>query len=375
MIVIRTCVLLLGGLLVAAAPQADEQPVPPSARSADLIEDLGLEVATVASREHPRWRPPRKVVARVDAPERVAWLQSAAPGVEIVGVRTTEEAVQAAAHADAVLGFCSPGIVAAGTELRWIQVLWAGVEDCVAIDGLRERDIVLTNMQRVAGPVMAEHVFAMLLALTRGLDGYLEAQRAGEWRRDAVDRDRMRSLREKTLLVVGLGGIGSEVARLGHAFGMEVIATRASGRRGPDYVSYVGLPDELDRLAERADVVVNTAPLTAATTDMFDEAFFAALKSGAYFINVGRGGSVVTEALLAALSDGRVAGAGLDVTDPEPLPGGHPLWRAANVIITPHVSASIDTGSEDRWLVVRENLRRYAAGEPLLSVVDVERGY
>ena len=370
----RMSAVLCGWLLLAAGAYADEQAAP-AARSADLIADLGLEVADVASRDHPRWRPPRKVVARIDTPQRVAWLEAAVPGVEIVGVRTEEEAVQAAPGADAVLGFCTPEIVAADGELRWIQVLWAGVEDCVAIEGLGQRDIVLTNMQRVAGPVMAEHVFAMLLGLTRGLDGYLDAQRTGTWRRDAVDRDRMRSLRGRTLLVVGLGGIGSEVARLGHAFGMEVIATRASGRRGPDYVSYVGLPDELDRLAGRADVVVNTAPLTAATTGMFGEAFFAALQPGAYFINVGRGGSVVTDVLVAALEDGRVAGAGLDVTDPEPLPEGHPLWRAPNVIITPHVSASIDTGSEDRWLVVRENLRRYAAGEPLLSVVDVERGY
>ncbi|HSN73379.1 MAG TPA: D-2-hydroxyacid dehydrogenase [Steroidobacteraceae bacterium] len=366
---------LAGCLLAACLASADETTVDPSVRSPGLIDELGLESAAQASRDHPRWRPPRRIVVRIDTPERVDWLQQAVPGVEIVGVQTAEEALSAVPSADVVIGFCSPEIVAAGDELRWIQVLWAGVESCVAIEGLAERNVILTNMQRVAGPVRAEHVFAMLLGLTRGLDAYLEAQRSGEWQRDAVDRDRMRSLRGKTMLVVGLGGIGGEVARLGDAFGMEIIATRASGRHGPDYVSYVGLPGELAALASRADVVVNTAPLTPETTGMFDREFFARVKPGAYFINVGRGRSVETDALVDALASGRLSGAGLDVTDPEPLPAGHALWSAPNVIITPHVSAAIDTGSEDRWRVVRENLARYAAGEPLLSVVDIERGY
>ena len=360
-------------LMGSAAVQADDTSGAP--RADDLVADLGLEVAPVASREHPRWRPPRRVVARVDTPARVDWLREAAPGLEIIGVQSPAEALAAAPGADAVLGFCTPEIVAAGNELRWIQVMSAGVESCVAIEALRERDILLTNMQRVAGPVMAEHVFAMLLALTRGIDDYLAAQRKGAWHPGAVDRERMLTLRHKTLLVVGLGGIGSEVARLGHAFGMNVIATRASSRKGPPYVSYVGLPEELGELATRADVVVNTAPLTPATTGLFDAQFFDTVKRGAYFINVGRGASVKTAALTDALADGRLSGAGLDVTDPEPLPEGHPLWSASNLIITPHVSASIDTGREDRWLIVRENLARYAAGEPLLSVVDIERGY
>ena len=185
----------------------------------------------------------------------------------------------------------------------------------------------------------------------------------------------MVSLRGKTLLVAGLGGIGTEVARLGHAFEMEVIATRASSREGPEYVSYVGLPHELNTLAKRANVVVNTVPLTPQTQKIFDAGFFAALPPGAIFINVGRGGSVDTAALMAALESGRLAGAGLDVTDPEPLPGDHPLWRRKDVIITPHVSAGSDAGSEDRWLIARENLRRYVEGAPMLSVVDVQRGY
>jgi phosphoglycerate dehydrogenase-like enzyme len=179
----------------------------------------------------------------------------------------------------------------------------------------------------------------------------------------------------KTMLVVGLGGIGSEVAKRAHALGMKVIATRNSGRTGPEYVSYVGLPDELLKLAAQADFVVNTAPLTPQTKGVFDAAFFAQMKPTAYFINIARGGSVVTSALVDALNSKKIAGAGLDVTDPEPLPDGHPLWKAPNVIITPHVANDSDIGFDAQVQVVKENLRRYAAGEKMLSVVDVTRGY
>ena len=156
---------------------------------------------------------------------------------------------------------------------------------------------------------------------------------------------------------------------------MDVIATRSSSRRGPEFVGYVGLPHELHELASRADIIVNATPLVPATEALFDEAFFRAAKRGAYFINIGRGRSVVTEDLVAALESGHIAGAGLDVTDPEPLPEGHPLWSMPRVIITPHISARTQASSERRWLLVRENLRRYVAGEPLLSEVDVHRGY
>jgi phosphoglycerate dehydrogenase-like enzyme len=338
-----------------------------------LIESLGLQEADVAARDWPGWRPPERIVVRVDSFERLAWLQEAVPEVEIVPLHAGSEIDSAMRGADALIGACDPETVASGTDLRWIQVLSAGVEHCVP--ALRERDIRLSNMQRVAGPVMAEHVFALVLGLTRNLGTWIDAQRAAEWRRSEVEPERMLSLRGRTLLVAGLGGIGTEVARLGHAFGMEVLATRASAREGPDFVSYVGLPHELIELAGRAHVVVNTVPLTPQTRGIFDAEFFAAMPPGGIFVNVGRGASVDTAALIAALERGQLAGAGLDVTDPEPLPGDHPLWRRKDVIITPHVSAGSDAGREDRWLVVRENLRRYVAGEALLSVVDVERGY
>jgi phosphoglycerate dehydrogenase-like enzyme len=292
-----------------------------------------------------------------------------------VAAETEEEAIAAAPGADALIGFCSEPILEAGRDIRWIQLPYAGAERCVAIPAVRERDILVTNAQRIYGPEIAEHVLAMTLMFSRGLYVYYPEQQAGRWSRGAVPEERLWELSGKTMLVAGLGGIGTETARRAHALGMNVIATRGSRREGPDFVSYVGLADELPELAERADVVVNATPLTPATRGMFDADFFARMKPTAYFINVGRGASVVTDDLVAALRNGAIAGAGLDVTDPEPLPAGHPLWSMPNVIITPHISAGSDVRLGRLWIVMRENLRRYAAGERMLSVVDVERGY
>jgi phosphoglycerate dehydrogenase-like enzyme len=156
---------------------------------------------------------------------------------------------------------------------------------------------------------------------------------------------------------------------------MRVIATRGSRREGPDYVEYVGLADEVSKLAAQADVVINTAPLTDRTRGMFNAELFAKMKPTAYFVSVGRGASTVTADLVAALGKGELAGAGLDVTDPEPLPEGHPLWSMPRVIITPHTAGRSDKSRDRLFLLVQENLRRYVAGEPMLSVVDIERGY
>jgi len=342
---------------------------------APLIERLGLEESAAPVRERAGWQRPKKVMVLNLAPQLLPALQAAAPGVELLPVSNAAEAVALAKEADAVLGLCTPELLAAGTNIRWIQSYSAGVERCVAIPALRERDILLTNMQRVAGPVMAEHVMALMLAYARGLHFYIPERMAGRWTRELPPPGRMLSLEGKTVLVVGLGGIGVEVAKRAHALGMRVVATRASGREGPPFVSYVGLPDELLKLAAEADFVVNTAPLTPSTTGMFDAKFFAAVKPGAFFVNVGRGGSVVQKELVAALESGRLGGAGLDVTDPEPLPADSPLWKMQNVILTPHVSAQSDLGDEVRFAIGVENLRRYVAGEKMLSVVDVAKGY
>ena len=354
--------------------RADASPAPDPAIAA-LVEQLGLVESPTPVRDRPGWKPPKKILVWAVEPELMPLLESAAPGVELVAARDAAEGAKLAAGADAVIGFCTPEVLAAGTGIRWIQSYSAGVERCVAIPALRERDVLLTNMQRVAAPVMAEHVLAMMLAFARGLDFYIPQRASAGWTRELPPPAKMLTLEGKTVLVVGLGGIGTEVAKRSHALGMRVIATRASGRDGPPYVAYVGRPDELRKLAAEADFVVNTTPLTPETTNLFDAAFFSAMKPRGFFFNVGRGKSVVQDDLIAALRSGHLAGAGLDVTDPEPLPKASPLWQFPNVIITPHVSAASDVGDAARFAIVRENLRRYVAGDKMLSVVDVTKGY
>ena len=267
---------------------------------------------------------------------------------------------------------CSAEVLTQATHLQWIQWLGAGVENCVREPKLHERNPLLTNMASTAAPSMAEHVIALMLALSRHLDYFFKQQQAGHWDDDGP---RLADLNGKTVLIVGLGGIGTEVARRAHGMDMRIIATRASGRTGPDYVSYVGLPDELLKLTHEADFVVNCAPLTPQTRGVFNQEFFAAMKPGAYFLNVGRGGSVVTADLIAALTAGKIAGAGLDVVDPEPLPAASPLWHLPNVIITPHNSANTALTDSQRVMLLRENLRRYVAGDSMLAVVDLDKGY
>jgi len=343
--------------------------------AADLIDRLGLREAPTPVRERPGWSPPQTVVVfgNEDLLER---LRAVAPGVvEIVDGNDSTALARSLGEADAVIGACWPDLVSAGTSLEWIQLPSAGAERCVNIPEIKERGILITNAQRLYGPEIAEHVIAMLFAFSRGLYRYIPVQQDGAWSRGLLDRSQLWELEGRTLLVVGLGGIGTEVAWRADALGMRVLATRRSSREGPEFVDYVGTADELMDLARQADVVVNTAPLTPETSGLFDSEFFAAMRPTAYFINVGRGKSVVTADLVSALESGAIAGAGLDVTDPEPLPSGHPLWRLPNVIITPHMSGMSDGAAERLYTLMEENLRRYLAGERMLSVVNVERGY
>ena len=364
--------LLLAATLALPANSADWVT---DAETAAIIQRLGLIESPAPVRERAGWRKPERILVVQYDPARIEWLQQAVPDVKLVAVDSVAAAVAAAPEADAIIGICHQDVFAAGPRIAWVQILSAGAERCVSVPAIGERDILLTNMQRISGPVMSEHVLAMMLALGRGLPAYLDAQRDGRWDRELVPDGRMWAMEGKTVLVVGLGGIGVEVARRAHALGMKVTAIRASGRTGPGFVSKVGLPAEMRQFAATADFVVNTTPLTDATRGMFDADFFDSMHRGAYFINVGRGQSVVTDALVAALRSGQVGGAGLDVTDPEPLPSDHPLWRLPNVIITPHVSGQSDLGNEDRWRITRENLGRYVAGGKMLSVVDPARGY
>jgi phosphoglycerate dehydrogenase-like enzyme len=353
----------------------------PDAATAQLISDLGLREAKAPVSTSGVWQKPRRIVVTIldrqkaSKPDAVAWLKEVAGEAEIVVATSREVPAAQLEGADVLLGYCTHDNLKNGKALRYILNYSAGVDNCASSPLAQAREILVTNMQRVYGPGIAEHVIGMVYTLTRKLYVFRDRQREQQWDRAAVERMSMQEVQGRTLLVAGLGGIGTEIARRAHGLGMRVIATRNSSREGPDFVAYVGLSDELHTLAGQADVVVNATPLTPGTTGLFDRRFFSAMKPGAYFINVGRGRSVVTEDLIEALNSERIGGAALDVTDPEPLPPNHPLWTAKNVFITPHVSASSDEQMGRYWLVVRENLRRYVNGERMLSVVDLKRGY
>ena len=339
----------------------------------DLVVETGIRADGVAMRDAPRWRKPVTVLYRGSA-ESAAELEAVAPGLRIVAVGSLAAAVEAAAEADAIIGFCNPELVAAANKASWIQIFSAGAERCFAADAVASGDIVLTNMQKMSSPVIGEHAIAMMLSLSRGLTQFAKLMPEGRWDRSVTDSANVMPIVDRTMLVVGLGGIGREVAVRAHALGMRVLAIRNSSREGPEFVDYVGLSDELHALAGEADVIVNALPQTPATEGSIGAAFFAAAKRGALYLSVGRGKTTVTEDLVAALKSGQIGGAGLDVTDPEPLPQDHPLWQFDNVLITPHMSG-FGGGTERHQLLLRENLERFANGDTLYNVVDPAKGY
>ena len=305
-------------------------------------------------------------------PEELADLRRAVPEVELVVCKDAHEALRHAPEAAASYGFITAEIIKAGKNLRWVQQVSAGVEGLMGIPELIDRPIVLTNNQRTYAPEIADQAIGYLLCFTRGLRHFINEQGRQQWRRPpALVLD---ELEGKTMLVIGLGGIGSQVARRAFGFGMSVLATDPKVREKPRSVAELHQPEALERLWPRADVVVSAVPLTPATERLLGAREFDRMKRGVILLNVSRGKVVDTRALVAALEAGRVAAAGLDVTDPEPLPRGHPLWKQ-NVIITPHSAGQSPAGYRRAHELFRENLRRFARGEMLLNIVDKKAGY
>ena len=355
--------------LAACAGAPSSGPAP-----ADLL-DVGTEANGRAAIEDPESLGGLLYLSGGWAVEEGELLDELAPNVRFVSGLTEEQRLLRAGEfhgADAHL--LTPEFLAAAHQLRWVQSHSAGVDRYLGLADLMQRDeIVLTNMKGVHGPVIAEHVMAMLLSLCRALPDFQRAQDQGRWDRRAGSGQRV--LAGSTLLVVGLGGIGTEVARRAHGFDMHVLATARSPRPAPEFVAELGTGEDLSRFLAEADFVVICLPLTDETRGLFDAARLAELKHDAILVNIGRGPIVDTEALVDALERGALGGACLDVTDPEPLPAGHPLWARGDVIITPHTAATGELTGRRREQLFHENVRRFGAGEPLLNVVDKSAGY
>lgn len=373
-----TSIILFSLLLIIQNPAvAKDNKTKADSEAIELVRELEIRESKQPARDMPGWKAPKKVVVLMQnyrkpkRPDYLNWLQSAVGNAELVFIKSSEELEIEKEDTDVYLGSCW-NVSKDMEALTWVQNYYVGVDRCANNQILLKDKVLLTNTSAIPGPGMAEHTITMMLMLSRQMNIFYNQQQKQEWKRL---RSPAMEVGGKTMLVVGLGGIGRQIAKRAHGLGMTVKGIRNSSRKGPDYVEYVGLADELPKLAAEADVVVNITPLTKSTTGLFDQAFFRNMKPTAYFINMGRGKSVVTKDLLAALENGEIAGAGVDVTDPEPLPADHPLWKAPNIIITPHNSAPSDQMLERFWILVRENLRRYVAGEKMLNVVDLKRGY
>lgn len=368
-----TAVLVAGFVLAVSLGMTATPAAAQSAQAQALIQKFSLRESRQPVRDMANWRVPRKVVIWQND-DRLPALRAAYPSISFVSVSDATMLPSALQDADVFIGYCIPAGVNSDHQLRWMMSLAVGVEKCAASDALKRRNTLITNVKKLSGPEIAEHAIALMMALNRGLDGFIANQQRQVWDRSLL-ADQIWELEGRTVLVVGLGGIGKEVAVRAHGLGMKVIATRNSRREGPDYVSYVGLADELLDLTRQADVVINTAPLTDKTQGIFNAEFFKAMQPHAYFISIGRGLSTNTDDLVAALQNGELGGAGLDVFDPEPLPADHPLWKQPRVIITPHVAFRSEKLRERVWILVEESMRRYVNGDRMLNVVDLERGY
>jgi phosphoglycerate dehydrogenase-like enzyme len=297
--------------------------------------------------------------------------REAGSGVDIVVAKPGEQFAREIADADAVIGGISRDLFARAKKLKWVQTYSAGVEDYRWPEFLNS-SVVLTNCKIVQGPTIADHAMALLLSLTRDLHRFQQQRSREEWNRDGQG---LTELQDMTAVVIGVGGIGSQIAQRARGFGMNVIGVDPKDIAPGSTVSRVVRPDQLNEVLPQADVVFVSAPLTPESERMIGQRQFDLMKAGAYFIAVSRGRLYDTAALVKALDSRKLAGAGLDVTDPEPLPRGHPLWKFPNVVITPHVASQSPGSHRRRVEVVRENIVRFVRGQALRNVVDKQKGY
>ena len=302
---------------------------------------------------------------------RLGRIRSLSSDLEIKTCDSEDEFRREIADAHVIYGGLSRQDLAAAKQLRWIQYSAAGVESILWPE-LVEGPVVLTNMQRIYAPAISETVMALILALTRRLPQYALQTREHQWK----PIEGLVEISGMTMGLVGLGGIGSETAYRAHyGFRMKILAVDPKPLPKPAFVAELHSVDWLPQMVPQVDVLVSAAPHTPVSQGMFNEAVFRAMKPTAYFINVSRGKLVDTPALVRALREGWIAGAGLDVAYKEPLPADDLLWTAPNLIITCHTSGWSPRTTDRQMELFSENVRRYLIGLPLLNVVDKQRGY
>lgn len=314
---------------------------------------------------------PNLIVPALGESDRARILAAAGPGARLV--EATEPGLQRAeiVDADVLFGRVPPEIFAVGRKVRYYHSIGAGV-DAILSPELVESDVVLASEKGEVGIHLAEHAFALLLGLTRGVH---TALRRPDYELRAPIRREQRELYDLTMGIVGFGGTGRAVARRALGFGMRVLAVDIEDVAPEPGVEAIWKPDRLPELLAASDVVVIGLPLTKATHHLFTRDLFRRMRPSAILINVTRGPIVYGDDLLAALTEGLIWGAGLDVTDPEPLPPDHPFWTHPRVIVTPHTAGGSPRRAGRVIATFCENLRRLRSGEPLLALIDKRKGY
>ncbi len=314
------------------------------------------------------------VMAALLNDEYMSDLQTTFPEVTFVPALSAEDQKRHIQDADVFFGAITREVFAEERRLRWVQWPGTGIDKLMDIPSLIDSDVVLTNCRGPHANPMADHVFSIVLTFAHHTRELWEDQRAHRW--DLAKYDpRMMELDGRTMGILALGDIGTAVARRAHGFGMEVYGVYKRPLSPPPGVKEVWGPERLDDLLGISDFFVVTVPFTKETEGLLDRRRIGLLKHGAHLIVMSRGGIVDEPALMDALRSGRLAGAGLDVMDQEPLPDDSPLWDMENVILSPHVSAMTEEMYEGRRQIFKENLRRFLANEPFLYVCDKRAGF
>lgn len=294
-------------------------------------------------------------------------LEQTLPGAEYSYAKISEVTEDQVQQADIILGNVPENMIRESEKLAWLHLNSAGFDPYVK-KGVLGPYTMLTSSSGAYGKAVSEHMFAMLLALQKKLHLYRDDQRQHVW----GEEGKVVSITDAVVLILGAGDIGTHFASLAHALGAYVIGVKRSARVCPACMDELHTADELRGLLPRADAVVSFLPSTDETKGLFNKELFGIMKSGSFFVNGGRGDVVCTEDLCDALESGHLAGAALDVTDPEPLPEAHRLWDIPNAFVTPHISGFYHLPETLHHVVeiCIENAGRYAAGKPLRNVVN-----
>ncbi|MBD3182340.1 D-2-hydroxyacid dehydrogenase [Candidatus Poribacteria bacterium] len=313
-----------------------------------------------------------KIVSQVKlTEEEIARLKSVSPDVEIkIAGYDFKNAAKEIVNADIFFGRIPCEVFREGKQLKWVQVFGAGVETCMFPE-MVESDVILTNTSGAFNNVMADHAFGLILSISRGIANFVKNQLQRKWSRDGV----YHQLSGQTLGIIGLGNIGCEIARRSQAFGMKIAAADIRTMECPVFVNELWGMDDKEEVIKQSDYLLIVVPLTPETRGLIGAEDIKMMKPTAHLINIGRGPVVDEKALIAALKDGTIAGAGLDVFEKEPLPEDSELWGMDNVVVSPHMGGIAPETRDESFEIFLENFEKFVTGKPLRNVIDKARQF